>query len=173
MEKEKIMALSNIAPFQQKSLTFGDNPLLRGWDDMHREMDRVFDNFFSDALPRVPFGMLPTMMPSTLDLDVAETDKAYLITAELPGLEDKDIDLTLSDGILTLKGEKKQEEETEGKTFHRIERRYGSFQRVLQLPGDADDKAVKATMKNGVLQIEIGKNEKAKLSSKKIAIKAN
>ena len=167
------MSPSNLAPFQQKSVTSGDYPFLRGWDDMHREMDRVFDNFFSDALPRVPFGMLPAMTPDTLNLDVAETDKAYMITAELPGLEDKDIDLTLSEGILTLKGEKRQEEETEGKTFHRIERRYGSFKRVLQLPGDADEKAVKATMKNGVLQIEIGKNEKVKPSSKKIAIKAN
>lgn len=166
------MTLPNLVPFQRKSVATGDSPVLRGWDDMHREMDRVFDGFFSDALPRVPFGMLPAITPDTLDLDVAETDKAYLITADLPGLEDKDIDLTLNEGILTLKGEKRQEEETEGKTFHRMERRYGSFRRVLQLPGDADDNAVRATMQNGVLKIEIGKNEKAAPSSRKIEIKA-
>ncbi|HEY8189155.1 MAG TPA: Hsp20/alpha crystallin family protein, partial [Micavibrio sp.] len=75
--------------------------------------------------------------------------------------------------VLTLKGEKRQEEESGDKTFHRTERRYGSFRRVLQLPGDADENAISATMKNGILQVEIGKNEKAAPSSRKIEIKAS
>ena len=166
------MSLPNLVPFHRRGSS--EQPALRGWDDMHREIDRVFDSFFNDAFARTPLmGIMPGNNGQMgLSLDVAETDKAYLITAELPGLEDKDIDLSLSEGILTLKGEKQQENETEGKTFHRTERRYGSFKRVLQLPGDADENAVSATMKNGILHIEIGKNEKAEPTSRKIDIRA-
>lgn len=166
------MSLPNLVPFQRKPGTTG-TAALRGWEDVHREMDRIFDSFFNDTFARSPLMMAaPDMGQVGLNLDVAETDKAYTITAELPGLEEKDIDLSLSEGVLTLKGEKLQEEESEGKTFHRVERRYGSFRRVLQLPGDIDEKSVNATMKNGVLKIEIGKNKKAEPSSRKISIKA-
>jgi HSP20 family protein len=166
------MSLPNIIPLQRKASAASGHPVLRGWDDMHREMDRIFDSFFSDAFSRAPLtSAVAAAVPVALHLDVAETEKAYIVSAELPGLEDKDIDLTLADGVLTLKGEKQQEAETEGKSFHRVERRYGSFKRVLQLPGDADENAINATMKNGVLQIEIGKNQKATPSSRKIGIK--
>ncbi len=161
------MALQNLVHFQRPLLgTRPDNmPLARGWDDLHREMDRIFDSFFGVAFNRT------SAMSAPLNLDVAETDKSYVVTAELPGLEQKDIDLTIADGILTLKGEKRQEEESGDKTFHRTERSYGSFKRILQLPSDADEQKVNATMKNGVLEIEIGKNEKAEPSARKIDIK--
>lgn len=167
------MTLPNLVPFQRKSqVSSSGHPILRGWEDMHQEMDRIFDNFFNDAFGRAPLGTaMASMSPLALQLDISETDKAYVVTAELPGLEEKDVDITLTDGILTLKGEKQQEEEKEGKTFHRIERRYGSFKRTLQLPGDADENAINATMRNGVLQIEIGKSEKAEPASRKIEIR--
>lgn len=166
------MTLSNLVPFQRKSLTSSSHPVLRGWEEMHQEMDRIFDSFFGDAFGRAPLSTaVSSLSPMALQLDIAETDKAYVVTAELPGLEEKDVDITLTDGILTLKGEKQQEEEKEGKTFHRMERRYGSFKRVLQLPGDADENAISATMKNGILQIEIGKSAKAEPASRKIEIR--
>jgi HSP20 family protein len=159
------MALQNLVHFQRPLLGARSNmPLARGWDDLHREMDRVFDSFFGDAFNRMP-------MSTPLNLDVAETDKSYVVTAELPGLDQKDIDLTIADGILTLQGEKRQEEESGDKTFHRTERSYGSFKRILQLPSDADEQKVNATMKNGVLEIEIGKNERAEPSARRIDIK--
>lgn len=161
------MALQNLVRFHRPLLdaTAENSPMARGWNDLHREMDRIFDSFFGDALSCTSTGLAP------LNLDVAETDQAYLITAELPGMDQSDIDLTVADGILTLKGEKRQEEESGDKTFHRTERSYGSFKRVLQLPSDADEQAVNATMRNGLLEIEIKKNEKAKSSSRRIDIK--
>lgn len=168
------MALPSLNPFQRTSPALSASPILRGWEDMHKEMDRIFDNVFGDvfsAAPLAPAGYGANLM--ALDLDVAETDKAYVITADLPGLEEKDIDLSVADGVLTLKGEKRQEEETKGKTFHRIERSYGSFKRTLQLPDNADENAVNATMKNGVLKIEVGKSARSEPSARKIAIKAN
>ena len=168
------MSLSNLVPFQRKHLNeFPGLP--RGWDDLHREMDRIFDSFFGDALPQSPLsavaGNAVTSPVIGLSMDVAETNKAYIISADLPGLVEDDIDLSVADGVLTLKGEKKQETETGDKTFHRIERSYGSFRRVLQLPSDADESAISATMKNGVLTIEIAKNQKAEPSSRKISIR--
>ena len=161
------MALQNLVRFHRPLLDtpIGDKPVMRGWNELHREMDRIFDGFFGDAFSHTTTALAP------LNLDVAETSKAYLITAELPGMDREDIDLTVADGILTLKGEKRQEEESDDKTFHRTERSYGSFRRVLQLPSDADEQAVNATMKNGLLEIEIGKNVNAEASARKVEIK--
>src|ERR1700749_2382815 len=97
-------------------------------------LDRLFDNFFSNALTNI--GAAPS--DAVIRLDVSETPTSYVVKAELPGIEEKDVSLTLEDGVLTLSGEKQSETEEEGKTFHRIERSYGSFRRALQLPADAD-----------------------------------
>lgn len=166
------MSLPNLVPFQRRTHNAVSDPSgLAPWAEMHREMERLFDSFFNDGFTRAPLAATAATGLIAPSLDVAETEKAYVITAELPGLEDKDIDLTLSEGILTLRAEKTQEEESEGKTFHRIERRYGSVKRVLQLPGDADEGDINATMKNGVLSITVGKNKKAEPASRKIAIR--
>ncbi len=140
-------------------------PTFRGFD----EFDRMFDNMFRNALtnltaPETPIGSL------SMRVNVSETDKNYLVEAELPGIDEKDIDLTVQDGVLTIAGEKESEEETEGKTFHRLERSYGSFTRSLQLPSDADENKVSASMKNGVLEIEIGKRKEQQKQAKRISI---
>ena len=127
-----------------------------GFDDF----DRIFDNLFKNALtniaaPAAPVGGMAVRM------NVSETGKAYLVEAELPGFDEKEVDLTLKDGVLTLTGERRHEEETRDKTWHRIERSYGSFTRSLQLPSDADEGKIDAHMKNGVLVVEIGKREEA------------
>lgn len=133
------------------------------------EFDRIFDNFFKNALTNIN---APTLSVTDLavKLDVSETDTSYLIHAELPGVAEDEIELTLSENVLTLSGEKQQESEEEGKNFHRVERNYGSFKRVMQLPSDADEGSVSAKMKNGVLNIEIGKVKEAEKETKRIKI---
>ena len=135
------------------------------------DFDRIFDNFFHNAISSMT---APHTSASglTVSLDVKETETSYRITAELPGIEEKDIELTLEDGVLTLSGEKTEEHDESNETLHKIERRYGQFKRVLQLPSDADDRTVDAKLKNGVLFIEIAKLKEAKKDIKRINIKS-
>lgn len=155
-------ALRNLVPLPHRATA------LSRWGSLD-DMDRVFDNFFRNALTNIhlPSGSVADM---AVKLDISETDKAYTLTADLPGMEQKDISLTVSEGILTVAGEKEQETEEEGKTFHRIERSYGRFSRSLQLPSDADQGAIKATMKNGVLSVVVGKMAKPEKAEKRIEI---
>jgi HSP20 family protein len=131
------------------------SPSVRGGEVMdlilslHREMNRLFDDFFGGAgrrLPSVGFGAGFGGMgwPQT---DVVENDKEYRVTAELPGLEEKDIDLTFQDGVLTLKGEKKVEHDDEGARYS--ERYHGRFQRSVSLGTDVDEEKVNASFRGG------------------------
>lgn len=127
---------------------------------LHREIDRLFDEAFRG------FGF-PALRPSLLSdsvfsrsafdakLNVASDDKAYHISLEAPGMTEKDINLELSNDVLVIRGEKKEENETKDKHYYRVERSYGSFQRVLNLPDDCDQDAIKANMKNGLLEITL------------------
>lgn len=135
------------------------------------EFDRIFDNFFKNAVTNLDVSA-PALTDMVLRMDIGETDKSYTVTAELPGVDGKDVEISLSDGVLEISGEKQSEEETKDKTFHRVERSYGSFRRSLKLPADADEKKIDAQMKNGVLEIEIGKIEEATKESRKIKIRS-
>ena len=137
------------------------------------EMDRVIDGFFGG---RSPFAMASfgpadlrvggaALMPS---VDVSEDTAAITVTAELPGLTEKDVELTLDDGVLTLKGEKR-EEKTDA-TAHVTERRYGRFQRSFRLPDNADHPAIAARVDNGVLRVVIPKNPNAVPKARTIPI---
>jgi HSP20 family protein len=86
-------------------------------------------------------------------LDLGATDKAYTATVEVPGVDEKDVKVEMVNDTLTIRGEKKQEKEEKDKNYYRMERSYGSFQRVLSLPEDADQEGVSATFKNGVLTV--------------------
>jgi HSP20 family protein len=144
------------------------------------EMDRVFDDFFAN-FPLMPFrrrmdadpwrrfqGLFEATFPA---VDVAESDKDYRITAELPGMEEKDIDISMLSGVLTLKGEK-QEVKKEGKEDQYVsERRYGAFQRSFRLPEDADPDKIDAAFKNGVLTITLPKAPEAQTQRRKISVK--
>ncbi|EIY3123759.1 Hsp20 family protein [Escherichia coli] len=92
-------------------------------------------------------------------LDIQETDKQYKISLEVPGVEEKDIHITLDNDVLLVRGEKRQEQESKDGGFHRVERSYGSFQRALNLPTDANQDTIKAAFKNGVLTITMEKRE--------------
>ena len=118
-----------------------------------REIDRVFDDF------RWGFGRWPELpaMDLTPTMDVTETEKEYEVKAELPGMEEKDVEVTLTDGVLTIRGEKKIDHEEKGKGFHMVERSYGSFSRSLELPAGIDPETIKATLEKGVLTVSIPK----------------
>jgi HSP20 family protein len=132
-----------------------------------REMERLFDSFGRDIGWPTGEGRTSAMAPS---IDVIETDSELRIDADLPGVEGKDVDVAISDNVLTIKGEKKAEKEEKKKDFHLVERSYGSFSRSLTLPFAADPAQAKATFKNGVLSITLPKPPEVKAKAKKIAI---
>ncbi len=98
----------------------------------------------------------------TPTVDISEDDNEYLIKAELPEVKKEDVKVTVENGVLTLRGERKFEKEENGKKYHRIERSYGSFMRSLSMPDDADAEKVAADYKDGVLQIHLPKSEAKK-----------
>jgi HSP20 family protein len=131
-----------------------------------QEMDELFQRFFSSA-PDTGSITLATWAPS---VDVEETDKEIVVKADLPGVEPKDIDISIVDGSLVLKGEKKQEKEEKKKNYHRVERFYGQFYREIPLPAGADADKVAASSTKGVISVTIPKKPEAQ--PKKITVKA-
>jgi len=138
--------------------------------DLQRDINRVFSDFFTDVETR-PLGQWVTgrLVPS---MDIAETDKAFEVKAELPGMDEKDVEITIADGLLTIKGEKKDETEEKDKSFHRVERSYGSFQRTLSLPANVDEEKISADFAKGVLEVTLPKSREAAKGPKKIGIKS-
>lgn len=153
---------------------------LTGLDRLWGEMEKLFEHFglrssrlpfaappaFDLTLPRIgSWGLTPA-------IDVAEKDKFYEITAELPGISPSDVEVKLSNGTLTIKGEKKEEKDQRENDYFLSERRYGSFVRSFRLPdGVATDK-VEAQFANGVLSVKLPKSEDARQSEKTIPVKA-
>src|SRR5215469_16182769 len=147
------------------------------WHSFRSEMDRLFDRFGFPSLRRV-FDMEPSWRPassfsfSAPAIDMSEDDKAYRISAELPGIDAKDIDVSVSGDTLILKGEKRQEKEEKDKNYHFSERSYGSFQRSFQLPSSIDRNKVTADFSKGVLTITLPKTAEARGPQKKIEVKS-
>ena len=131
-------------------------------------MDRLFDTFLGGGFPTFPsifgsgVGRSAMLVPR---MDVKETDKEIIIEAELPGLEEKDVSLTLQNGILTVQGEKKIEYDEEKENYHMMERSYGSFQRSLRLPDTVDEDKVEARFENGILRVTLPKRSEAGVRS--------
>jgi HSP20 family protein len=117
---------------------------------LQREVDRLFDEFTrgfaAPRWPTLPTWSAPDLMPS---MDVTETDKEIEITAELPGLEEKDVQINLVDNVLTITGEKKEEKEEKEKNYRLLERSYGSFSRTLELPAGIEPDAVRPPSPRG------------------------
>ncbi len=132
---------------------------------VRREMDRLFDRFFEGW----PFRVSAEQRPWAPSVDVSETAKEVVVKAELPGMDPKDIDVSVRGDILSVAGERKQEKEEKGENFHRIESTYGSFSRSIQLPAEVDAGKVNATYKDGVLKITLPKTKEA--ATKKIEVK--
>lgn len=160
-----MMNLRDLTPWRSRSSDL-EHPVTA----MHREMDRLFSNFFDHS-------HLPAVFSSqalSIDLDVSETDDTVTVKADLPGLEEKEIDVTIDNGVLTIKGERNSEhEEKDEKTkVHLVERAYGSFQRSLSLPSAIDETKVKATFDKGVLEIVVPKKAEAKRTARKVEVKS-
>jgi len=137
----------------------------RDLEKMRREMDRPWDSFFEKPITKT--GEVGEWLPS---IDVAETQNDIEVKAEIPGMDPKDIDISLNNDILTIKGEKKQEKEEKEENYHLIERSYGKFIRSVRLPWEVKSDKIAAKYKDGVLKITLPKSEKAK--AKEIKIKA-
>ena len=120
--------------------------------------NETLDQFFND-FANTPAAESGLLAPA---IDVSEDESRLTVTAELPGLEKKDIELTVKDGLLMLRGEKRMEEEKKDAKFHRIERRYGSFYRALALPDSVDADSVDARFQNGVLVVTLPKRPESK-----------
>ena len=152
----------------------GRHPLLT----LRQEMDRLFDDFLGGfsltrGLEADPWrrlrGALGAAYPT---VDATETDKDYQIAAELPGMTEKDVEVTLANGMLTVKGAKNETKEEHKKDYLMSERRYGSFQRSFRLPEDADPERIEATLKNGVLSVVVPKRADAQAQRRTVEIKA-
>jgi HSP20 family protein len=128
-----------------------------GLSTVKKEMDRLFDRFWEED-----FRQLPSMGEWAPALDVSETKDAVMVKAEIPGMESKDIQLSLHDQFLTLKGEKKQEKDEKEEHYYRSERSYGAFVRTVRLPATVDGSKVTATFKNGLLTVTLPKAPAAK-----------
>ncbi len=132
---------------------------------LHREMNRLFDDVFSRFESRMP--ALLGRLPAWPSIEVAETDKDVRVTAELPGMDEKDVEVLLDDGMLTIRGEKRAEHEDEGRRFS--ERSYGQFLRRLPV-GEVEEDKAEASFKDGVLTITLPKSVKAQEKARRIAI---
>jgi HSP20 family protein len=144
----------------------------RQMESLHKEMDRLFDEVTSEP---ARFELSPQGLGRGLvmpDIDETEDDKAFHVSIELPGMDEKDVDITLSGRLLTIRGEKKEDEKEEGKDFYRRERNYGAFRRTLELPGEVDESKIEASFKKGVLRVELPKTKEAQEKIKHIAVKA-
>jgi len=158
------MSITNLMPWRRKEQA----PRRRGEIAVNREeehplaflerdMNRMFDDFFGG------FGLAPSDFWDTgwsafsPQVDIVDSEKEIKVSVELPGLDEKDIDVSLSRDTLTISGEKRQEKEDKGKNYHRMERSYGAFKRAVPIPCEVKTEAIEATFKNGVLSIVLPK----------------
>ncbi len=151
------------------------------FESLRREIDRLFDEFnggfwrspFRGSLFDVtPFRRASAELTALPAVDVSETDKVYEITAELPGIDEKNVEVKVANGILTIKGEKQDEKEEKQKDYYMRERSFGSFERSFQIPDDVDGDKIEASFKKGVLSVALPKSAEAEKAAKKITVKA-
>jgi HSP20 family protein len=143
-----------------------DNPIAA----LQREMNRAFENFWSRG-ERPLGGLAAVFGEGAPRSDVVETEAGIEVTVELPGLEEKDIEVSLSDEALTIKGEKKVEREDEKKGYYISERSYGAVYRSIPLPTGVDSDKAEASFKNGVLRVSIPQRPEARAKVRKIEVK--
>lgn len=183
------MSLTNILPWKRdgKRLSGKPLPIQRDSDmdnteypllSLQNEMNRLFENFWQEPFSMRPFETMNRMWPSTMNgfnptVDISETDKALKLEAELPGLDEKDLEISISENVLTIKGEKHQESERKDRNYFYAERSYGSFCRQFTLPASVDEDKIEAAFNKGVLTINMPKRPEVVEQRKRITIKAN
>ncbi len=151
------------------------------FESLRREIDRLFEDFdggfFRSPFRRSTFDVAPfwrreIKWPAMPAVDVTDTEKAYEITADLPGMDEKNIEVKVSGGVLTIKGERREEKEEKKKDYYLHEREYGSFERSFQVPEGVDADKIDASFKKGVLTVTLPKKPEAQKAAKKIEVKA-
>jgi HSP20 family protein len=156
------------------------DPVWQPFMSLRREMDQLFEDFFSRAM--APWGRAMefdpfrrvegAFRPSTPAVDLVEREKEYVVTAELPGLDEKALEVKLSGDTLTIHGRKEEERKEERENYRMSERRFGSFQRSLRLPQDIDSEKIDAQFAKGVLTVTLPKSEDTLKKQKKIEVKS-
>jgi HSP20 family protein len=153
----------------------------RPFETLRREVEQLFDDFGRNfwRLPsrRSLFGFEPLSRPEAVweaapAVDIAESEKAYEITAELPGMDEKNIEVKVANGSLIIKGEKQEEKEEKKKDYYLHERQFGSFERSFGIPEGVDAEKIEASFKKGVLTVTLTKKPEAQKPTKKIDVKA-
>ena len=158
----KQMSKTPVATRQSTDFT---DQLIEPFTQLRSEVDRLFESF-PFRLPSLKLGRFATA-PA---LEMSETNKAYKITAELPGIDPDEVEVTFDDGILRIAGEKKEEREENERGYRLSERSYGAFERAVSLPSNANPDKIDANFKNGVLSITIAKDGEEKQNVRKIKI---
>jgi HSP20 family protein len=151
----------------------------RPFEGLRREVDRLFEDFtmnpFRLPFRRPMFDIEPFWQAESWiaapAVDLAEHEKAFELTAELPGLDEKNVEVKVANGVLTIKGEKEEGKEEKTKDFHMRERRFGGFERALRIPDTVDVDKIEATFKKGVLMVTMPKTAEAQKPVRKIAVK--
>ncbi|SFF20146.1 Hsp20/alpha crystallin family protein [Nitrosomonas sp. Nm166] len=172
-------AKNEIVPVKYDDQSPSRSPQVNSLNQLHREIDRLFeDTFRGFGLSVRPRSELLSQffsddfMPAfRASVDIASDDKQYTITLEAPGLAQDDLSIELKDRVLVIKGTKQEEQEEKDQHYYRKERRYGTFERVLAVPDDADVDDIQASMNKGLLTIKIPRHEADKSNVKKITIK--
>uniref|UniRef100_A0A7V6CEG7 Hsp20/alpha crystallin family protein n=1 Tax=Thermodesulfobacterium geofontis TaxID=1295609 RepID=A0A7V6CEG7_9BACT len=140
--------------------------LWRPLQELKREMDRIWQEFFGKSWLTEKFEGIE-WIPA---IDVSETDNEIIVKVDVPGVNPEDIEISLSDNVLVIKGEKKKEEEEKKENFYRMERYYGNFVRSIQLPCDIEEEKISATYKNGVLKVVLPKKPEEKKKVIKVSV---
>ena len=143
----------------------------RPFENLRREVDRLFGEF-DGGLWRAPFRQIESAFGKMPAVDFTETDKTYELTAELPGMDEKNIEVKLTNHTLSIKGEKRDEKEETKKDYYMHERSFGSFQRTFTVPEGVDTDKVEASFSKGVLTVTLPKSAEAQKAEKKITVKA-
>ena len=136
-------------------------------EDVSKHLNRIFNKFPVRTESSRELLAAADWAP---DVDITETDTAYLVKGEIPGVNKEDVRVNIEDGMLIMSGERKQEKEEKGKKFHRIERSYGSFMRSFRLPDNVDETAVKAEFKDGMLNVTLPKSAQAKPKAVNVSV---
>ncbi len=141
----------------------------RIFDELQRELEQTFESLRRSLLPRERESETVGFVPA---VDIKEEEDRYLIQVDLPGVDPQDVEVTLENNVLTIRGERKTEAEEKREGYYRVERVYGSFFRSFTLPAEVDEEKIEASYKDGVLTISVPKRPEAVKKAKKIEIKA-
>jgi HSP20 family protein len=171
------MAIGDIVPRRWAGLRrLGEERPFQGFgteiESLHRDIDRLFESIWSGGAEPSLLSAAWTTGDVVPKLDFVEDENRFHLTVELPGMTDKDVTVSLTDRTLTISGEKKEEKEKKDKEVYRRERAYGSFRRVMELPGDVDADKIHASFRNGVLTIDLPKSKEAQEKVRQIPVKA-